>query len=205
MRPNYLGLLRRKTSPHEWIGPLHLRGFDVRRVSARASAWSGGGHNGAMLSFHLGSAAGSAGVPCAADGQPWWPVGLGVDLVHLPRVAQALDAFGERFVQRLFTAQEALDAGAQPVVRVERLAARFAAKEAAIKAFGLAEVGVNWRDLEVARLPDGAPVLRVHGRAAAVLQSRGVAHWALSLSHDGDHAVAVVAIVQPAVPAQAAP
>jgi holo-[acyl-carrier protein] synthase len=91
------------------------------------------------------------------------------------------------------------------VLRVERLAARFAAKEAAVKAFGLADAGVNWRDLEVERLPGGAPVLRVHGRAAEVLRARGIAHWALSLSHDGDHAVAVVAIVQPLMPRPPAP
>ncbi|TBO27906.1 holo-[acyl-carrier-protein] synthase [Aquabacterium lacunae] len=131
--------------------------------------------------------------------------GLGVDLVHVPRIARALDTFGERFLRRLFTAVEARDAGSEPMLRVERLAARFAAKEAAIKAFGLAEVGVSWRDLEVERLPGGVPVLRVHGRAAEVLRSRGIAHWALSLSHDGDHAVAVVAIVQPAVSAPSAP
>ena len=131
--------------------------------------------------------------------------GLGVDLVHVPRISQALETFGDRFLRRLFTTGEARDAGVDPMVRVERLAARFAAKEAAIKAFGLTEVGVDWRDLEVERLPGGAPVLRVHGRVADVLRSRGIAHWALSLSHDGDHAVAVVAIVQPAATAPDAP
>jgi holo-[acyl-carrier protein] synthase len=158
-----------------------------------------------MLSFHLSVAPGACGPLAAADGQAWAAPGLGVDLVHLPRVAQSLDTFGERFVRRLFTPREAEDAGTDPLLRVERLAARFAAKEAAIKAFGLADVGVNWHDLEVERLPGGAPVLRVHGRTAQVLRARGVAHWALSLSHDGDHAVAVVAIVQPASSVQAAP
>ncbi len=158
-----------------------------------------------MLSFHLSVAPAACGPLAAADGQAWMAPGLGIDLVHLPRLAQALDTFGERFVRRLFTPREAADAGADPVLRVERLAARFAAKEAAIKAFGLADVGVNWHDLEVERLPGGAPVLRVHGRAARVLQDHGIAHWALSLSHDGDHAVAVVAIVQPASSVQAAP
>ena len=160
-----------------------------------------GGHNAPMLSFHLGAVSPDA----PSEGQAWQPVGVGVDVVHLPRVAESLACFGERFVRRLFTPQEALDAGSDPVLRVERLAARFAAKEAALKAFGLADAGVNWREFEVVRLPSGAPVLRVHGRAAALLRQRGLSHWALSLSHDGDHAVAVVALVQPSLPAGPAP
>ena len=74
----------------------------------------------------------------------------------------------------------------------ERLAARFAAKEAAIKALALAEVGVNWRDIEVRKQGDGSCQLVLRGKAAAQAARMGVSSIAVSLSHDGDYAGAVV-------------
>jgi holo-[acyl-carrier protein] synthase len=123
----------------------------------------------------------------------WQPSFLGIDLVDLGRIRDSLSQFGDRFERRLFTDQERMDAGQDPVVKVERLAARFAAKEAALKAFGLGAVGVNWHELEVLRGADGAPTLKVHGRAAIHLRQIGATQWALSLSHDGDQAIAIVA------------
>lgn len=123
----------------------------------------------------------------------WQPAFLGIDLVDVRRIRASLAEFGAQFERRLFTDQEILDAGSDHFVKNERLAARFAAKEAAIKAFGLGSVGVDWRELEVARRADGAPVLQVHGKAALHLQQLGATHWALSLSHDGDQAIAIVA------------
>jgi holo-[acyl-carrier protein] synthase len=141
-------------------------------------------------SFHLSSPPDSSQPAVLLD---WQAAFLGIDLVDVRRIRDSLQAFGDRFERRLFTDQEIMDAGDDPIVKSERLAARFAAKEAALKAFALGSQGVSWRELEVARRSDGAPVLRVHGKAALHLQQIGATHWALSLSHDGDQAIAIVA------------
>jgi holo-[acyl-carrier protein] synthase len=117
---------------------------------------------------------------------------VGLDVVDIRRVSDSIDRFGDRFVRRLFSEAEISYAHAGEGRTAERLAARFAAKEAAIKAFDLAEAGVNWRDIEVEKLNDGACRLALHGRAAAQAQRLGVRDIALSLSHDGDYAAAVV-------------
>jgi holo-[acyl-carrier protein] synthase len=72
------------------------------------------------------------------------------------------------------------------------LAARFAAKEAVIKALALSEAGISWRDIEVVKLPDGHCELQLHGRVAARAHQAGCRQWQLSLSHEGDYAGAVV-------------
>jgi holo-[acyl-carrier protein] synthase len=112
---------------------------------------------------------------------------VGIDLVDVRRIAESLDAFGIRFLRRVFTDGELAYACAAPALTVERLAARFAAKEAAKKALDLE--GVGWRDLEVARSPSGACHLVLHGAARA---AAGTMSFALSMSHEGDHATAVV-------------
>lgn len=118
---------------------------------------------------------------------------VGLDLVDTRRIRESIDRFGSRFVQRLFTEGEIAGArrGASSWC-AENLAARFAAKEAAIKAFDLTEAGVGWRDIEVRKLPGGACRLALHGTAAAQAAALGVSDIALSLSHDGDYAGAVV-------------
>ncbi len=108
---------------------------------------------------------------------------VGIDLVQISRIAGSLEAFGERFLRRIFTDGEIAYACAAPARTAERLATRFAAKEAAKKALDLD--GVSWRDLEVARAPSGACTMVVHGPA-------GDRELALSMSHEGDHATAVV-------------
>ena len=131
----------------------------------------------------------------AARALPGQRLCAGIDTVALSSLRESLAAFGPRFVQRLFTAQEQAVAAESVDGGVERLAARFAAKEAAIKAFGLSEVGVDWRQIEVFRLPSGAPELRLHGRALAHAQALGVRSMTVSLSHDGEQACALVVAV----------
>ena len=114
---------------------------------------------------------------------------LGMDMVSVQDVQASIDEFGQRFVGRLFSAAEQADAVAVPARQAERLAARFAAKEAAIKAFDLSAAGVSWRELEVRCDSRGACRLHLRGRAAALA---GVREAALSLSHRRDHAIAVV-------------
>jgi len=116
----------------------------------------------------------------------------GIDVVQLSRMQESITTFGDRFVRRIFTADEIAFASSEQALATERFAARFAAKEAAIKAFGLAHVGVDWRDIEVQRQGDGQCSLRLHGRAALHARVSSDEDVAISLSHDGDYAVAIV-------------
>jgi holo-[acyl-carrier protein] synthase len=118
----------------------------------------------------------------------------GIDLVHIPGVRASLARFGDRYLVRVYTPGEIADAAVDPVRMAERLAARFAAKEAVIKALGLAEVGVAWTDMEVCRAADGHCTLSLHGAAQRQADALGADSIALSLTHDGDYAAAVVVI-----------
>ena len=114
---------------------------------------------------------------------------IGMDMVKVSDVQGSMDDFGGRFVERLFSPTEQAHALSVPALTARRLAVRFAAKEAAIKAFDLSQAGVSWRELEVVCDERGVSRLRLHGRAAALA---GVREARLSLSQAGDHAVAVV-------------
>jgi holo-[acyl-carrier protein] synthase len=119
-------------------------------------------------------------------------VGTGIDIAEVPRIGQSIARFGDRFLQRIFTAGEIryCDSKAN---RVERYAARFAAKEAAMKALGTGwSHGVRWRDCEVVRLPGGRPTIKFHGKAGEIAAELGVKNAALSLSHTTEQAIAQV-------------
>lgn len=110
-------------------------------------------------------------------------LGTGIDLTEIPRIQQSLDRFGQRFLDRIYTAAEQAYCMRKRKA-AESLAARFAAKEAAAKALGTGiSRGVNWLEIEVVRASGGRPTLRFHGRAAELASSLGVAHSALSLTH----------------------
>lgn len=119
-------------------------------------------------------------------------VGTGIDIAEVPRIAESIARFGERFLHRVFTEGEIkyCDAKAN---RVERYAARFAAKEAAMKALGTGwNHGVRWRDIEVRRQPGGRPTIAFHGKAAEFAEKLGTRNIALSLTHTEDQAFAQV-------------
>jgi holo-[acyl-carrier protein] synthase len=118
-------------------------------------------------------------------------VGTGIDIVEVPRVAAAIKRFGERFLRRLFTDAE-IHYCQSKHNSVERFAARFAAKEAALKALGTGWRGVSWREGEVGRESNGRPTVVFSGRAAAAAARLGVGRASLSLSHTEEHAVAQV-------------
>ena len=80
---------------------------------------------------------------------------VGIDLVQVSRIAESLEKFGDRFLRRVYTDDEIAYATSVPSQASERLAARFAAKEATIKALGLVDHPMNWRDIEVRRAPSG--------------------------------------------------
>lgn len=131
--------------------------------------------------------------------------GIGVDLVDVGRVRALLERFGSRAERRLFTPGEMETCGqrASADTRAECLAARFAAKEAFLKAVGGgAGGGLSWREMEVSVTESGDPELSVRGSAAARLEElvpggRGRLH--LSLSHESGSAVAVVIVEEVAV------
>src|SRR5271155_5710409 len=119
-------------------------------------------------------------------------VGTGIDIAEVHRIRQSIERFGDRFLQRVFTAGEIryCDSKAN---RFERYAARFAAKEAAMKALGTGwNHGVRWRDCEVTRMPTGRPSISFHGKAGEFAANMGVKHAALSLSHTAEQAIAQV-------------
>ena len=120
---------------------------------------------------------------------------VGFDLVQISRIAESLHQFGDRFTQRLFTANELDYAHRSEGLCTERLAARFAAKEATIKALALGEQGIGWRELEVCKSDDGSCQIALHGRAAMLASQMGITQMALSLSHDGDYAGAIVTVL----------
>ncbi len=119
---------------------------------------------------------------------------LGVDIIRIARIRDALDRFGERFVARVLTEAEA----AYVRGRAETLAGRWAAKEAVSKVLGLGVRGIGWRDIEIERLPTGQPATRLHGRAARRAEQLGMGRIAISISHEDDYAVAVASAVRTA-------
>ena len=119
-------------------------------------------------------------------------LGTGIDLAEVPRIRTAIERHGARFVERIYTAAE-IAYIERKANRFERYAARFAAKEAGMKAIGTGwKGGVLWRDFEVTNLPSGQPTLQLHGVAAARAQQMGVRRISLSLTHTAEMAMASV-------------
>ena len=119
-------------------------------------------------------------------------VGTGVDISEVDRIAAAVKRFGDRFLQRVFTPAEIRYCMAKPNA-AERLAARFAAKEAGMKAIGTGlHYGVTWQDVEVLQMPGQRPVLQFHGKAAEFAARLGCKRTHLSLSHTREQAIAYV-------------
>ena len=119
-------------------------------------------------------------------------VGTGIDVVEVPRIAAAIEWFGERFLRRLFTENEIRYCEGK-ANRIERYAARFAAKEAALKAIGTGCThGIAWTEVEVCREPGGRPTVAFSGKAGEFAARLGVTRAALSRSHTTEHAIATV-------------
>jgi holo-[acyl-carrier protein] synthase len=119
-------------------------------------------------------------------------LGVGVDLVRIARIREIIARWQDRFLQRVFTEGE-LAYARRRRDPAEHLAARFAAKEAALKALGTGlSMGVRWRELEVQRGRGEPPRLALSGRTAALGAARGVRTFHVSLTHDGDYAMAQV-------------
>jgi holo-[acyl-carrier protein] synthase len=124
------------------------------------------------------------------------PVGVGIDVVDVARVARMLARYGERTQERVLTAGEQAYCATQ-AVPARHVAARLAAKEAAFKAFQAAGARgpLGWQEVEVQRQPHGEPTLAFHHRAARMVRELDVARALVSLSHSDTQAVAIVVLM----------
>ena len=112
---------------------------------------------------------------------------LGIDIIKIERIAAALKKHGDRFPRRVLTDNEQRYVRNRP----QNFAGRWAAKEAVSKVLGLGVRGVGWTEIEILRLPTGAPSVKLHGRAARRAEQLGMGRIAVSISHEGDYAVAI--------------
>ncbi len=121
--------------------------------------------------------------------------GLGTDIVDIERIGRLVADHGARFLDRVYRPDEQAVLERHAPAAAAALAARWAAKEACIKALGAHATGVPYRDIEVVRTPSGRPELRLHGRAAEAMAALGAQQALVSLSHERVHAVATVILV----------
>ncbi len=119
-------------------------------------------------------------------------LGIGTDLAEVPRIRRSIENFGDRFLHRIYTERERRYAS-RKANAAERFAARFAAKEAGMKAIGTGwRHGITWKDFEVVNEPSGRPTLRLTGVAKQIAERLGVERISLSLTHTAEMAFAVV-------------
>ena len=119
-------------------------------------------------------------------------VGIGTDLAEVSRIQASISRYGERFLSRIYTDRERAYAGSK-ANSAERFAARFAAKEAGMKAIGTGwNLGVTWKDFEVVNERSGRPTLALHGVAQSIAEKLGAQRISISLTHTSELAFAVV-------------
>jgi len=119
-------------------------------------------------------------------------LGTGVDIAEVSRIRDSIERFGDRFLRRIFTDGE-IRYCERKATRFESYAARFAAKEAGMKALGTGwSRGVRWRDIEVVRPKGQRPTIQFHGEAAAIAARLGTKNIALSITHTSEEALAHV-------------
>jgi holo-[acyl-carrier protein] synthase len=117
---------------------------------------------------------------------------VGSDICSIKRVEEVYSRYGERFLDRILTASEKAYALSRPKDLMARVAGRFAAKEATSKVLGTGFSGIGWKDIEVVRLRSGEPTIKLHGRALAVAERRGLSSFELTMSHEKEYAIAFV-------------
>ena len=113
---------------------------------------------------------------------------IGIDIIEIARIQQAVARWGESFLRRVYTDAEL----GLYRKKASSLATRFAGKEAVMKAFGTGSKGISWREIEILPDPDGQPVVRLYGKAQARADAMGLARLAISLSDSREYAIASV-------------
>ena len=129
----------------------------------------------------------------SAEQVPASSLRVGVDLVRIADVSTSIARFGDRYAELVFTAGERAYCVADGARAAERFAARFAAKEATLKVLRPSpQDGISWQSIEVRRLPEGACEIALHDAALALARRGGVVELSLSMSHEGEYAMATV-------------
>ena len=113
---------------------------------------------------------------------------IGIDIIEIARIEKAIARWGEGFLHRIYTEPELKLYHKKP----SSLAARFAGKEAVIKAIGTQTKGISWREIEILAEPGGKPLVHLYGKAQSQADSLGLDKLAISLSHSKEYAVAFV-------------
>ena len=116
---------------------------------------------------------------------------VGVDIIEVVRIERSVEKLGQRFLDRIFTSKEQ----AYCEGRLERLAGRFAVKEAVSKALGLGIGDIRWQDIEVLNDERGKPVLILHGDAMGLAKELGLHTWSISMSHSEANAVGMAVAI----------
>ncbi|GJD18880.1 acyl-carrier protein synthase [Rivularia sp. IAM M-261] len=127
---------------------------------------------------------------------------VGTDIVYIPRIQALITRFGDRFLQRVYTPNEQQHCGVSNELNrmaINKLAGRWAAKEAVVKALGTGWRGIGYTDVEICRHSSGVPFVLFHNKAEAIVTALGDLdnNCQLSLSHDGDYATATAIFVVP--------
>ncbi len=113
---------------------------------------------------------------------------IGTDIVEIARIQKAVELWGERFLQRIYTEPELRLCRKKP----SRLAGRFAGKEAVMKALGTGTQGISWREIEIMADPNGQPIVQLYGKAQIKADGMGLTNLAISLSDSREYAIASV-------------
>lgn len=117
----------------------------------------------------------------------------GTDMIEIKRMEQTIRTSGQRFLERVFTANEILYCESRRSSKMQSYAARFAAKEAVVKALGTGIAkGIEFQDVEIENKPSGCPTVKLHNNAKRVAEEEGIQEFAISISHCKDYAVAYV-------------
>jgi holo-[acyl-carrier protein] synthase len=111
---------------------------------------------------------------------------IGTDIIEIHRIRQAIERYGDRFLNRVYTKDELKIYGH----RAHSLAASFASKEAVMKLLGTGNRGVAWREIETLHHPSGKPYIRLNGRAKAQAEKLGIKEIDVSMSHSKENAIA---------------
>jgi holo-[acyl-carrier protein] synthase len=116
---------------------------------------------------------------------------IGVDIIEIGRIKEAVNNWGEKFLRRIYTESELSAYRNKP----SSLAARFAGKEAVMKLLGTGRYGIHWREIETLSMPGGKPLVNLYGRALTRASELGIKEIAVSLSHSKEYAVAYVSAI----------
>ena len=116
---------------------------------------------------------------------------VGVDIIEIGRIKEAVNHWGEKFLRRIYTESELAAYRNKP----SSLAVRFASKEAVMKLLGTGRYGIHWREVETLSMPGGKPLVNLYGRALTRASELGIKEIAVSLSHSKEYAVAYVSAI----------